>query len=79
MDGPFCLYCGAAVGNYCLQTALQVANAEQVQELVSAISPHLSSLRDNVRNKWENILKHAVDRVRQEARNGEVQKDEDED
>jgi len=38
-----------ATGNYCLQTALGVADGAQVQELVAAILPHLATLRDNVR------------------------------
>ncbi len=38
-------------GNYCLQTALQVANQAQVTELVRAITPHLPTLRENVRAK----------------------------
>ena len=67
------------IGNYCLQTALQVANAEQVQELVTAITPHLATLRDNVRAKWENILKQAIDRVRNESKSGKVPKHEEDD
>jgi len=39
-------------GNYVLQTALSVANAQQVGEIVRAITPYLASLRDNVRSKW---------------------------
>jgi len=64
-------------GNYCLQTALQVANAEQVQELVTAITPHLSTLRDNVRQKWEKILQQALERVKNESRHGIRPKEED--
>src|SRR4051812_45657172 len=44
-------------GNYVLQTALSVANAQQVQEIVRSITPYLPSLRDNVRSKWKKMLK----------------------
>ena len=64
------LFFSFPLGNYCLQTALQVANAEQVQELVTAITPHLSTLRDNVRQKWEKILQQALERVKNESRHG---------
>ena len=53
-------------GNYCLQTALGVANAQQVDELIRAITPHLPTLRENVRAKWETILKQAMERVKHE-------------
>ena len=46
-------------GNYVLQTALGVANAQQVGEIVRAITPYLASLRDNVRSKWKKMLKKA--------------------
>ena len=46
-------------GNYVLQTALSVANAQQVSEIVRAITPYLASLRDNVRSKWKKMLKKA--------------------
>jgi hypothetical protein len=53
-------------GNYCLQTALSVANAQQVEELVRAITVHLPTLRENVRLKWERLLKEAQDRAERE-------------
>ena len=43
-------------GNYVLQTALGVANAQQVGEIVRAVTPYLASLRDNVRSKWKTML-----------------------
>ena len=43
-------------GNYVLQTALAVANAQQVQEILRSITPYLPSLRDNVRSKWKKML-----------------------
>ena len=43
-------------GNYVLQTALSVANAQQVEEIVCAITPYLAGLRDNVRSKWKTML-----------------------
>lgn len=46
-------------GNYVLQTALGVANAQQVQEIVRSITPYLPSLRDNVRAKWKKMLRKA--------------------
>ena len=46
-------------GNYVLQTALSVANAQQVGEIVRSITPYLASLRDNVRSKWKKMLKKA--------------------
>ena len=45
-------------GNYVLQTALSVANAQQVGEIVRAITPYLASLRDNVRSKWSAPTTH---------------------
>jgi len=46
-------------GNYVLQTALAVANAQQVQEILRSITPYLPSLRDNVRSKWKKMLRKA--------------------
>ena len=51
-------------GNYCLQTALTVADDAQVEVLINGITPHLTSLRDNVRQKWEMLLHQARERVR---------------
>ena len=45
--------------SYVLQTGLNVANAQQVQEILRAITPYLPSLRDNVRSKWKKMLKKA--------------------
>jgi hypothetical protein len=48
-------------GNYCLQTALQSAthDPELLSELIGAITPHLDSLRENVRAKWNKLLESA--------------------
>merc|ERR1719233_593568 len=48
-------------GNYCLQTALQSAthDPELLRELTGAITPHLDSLRENVRAKWNKLLEGA--------------------
>jgi len=48
-------------GNYCLQTALQSAtnDPELLGELTRAITPHLDSLRENVRAKWNKLLETA--------------------
>lgn len=48
-------------GNYCLQTALQSAthDPELLNELTGAITPHLDSLRENVRAKWNKLLESA--------------------
>lgn len=46
-------------GNYVLQTALAVANGNQVQEILRSITPYLPSLRDNVRSKWKKMLRKA--------------------
>jgi hypothetical protein len=46
-------------GNYVLQTALSVSEPPQIKELTKALTPHLGSLRENVRNKWKSILKAA--------------------
>src|SRR6185437_13920401 len=40
-------------GNYVLQTGLNVANSQQVMEIMTAITPYLPSLRENVRAKWK--------------------------
>ena len=44
-------------GNYVLQTGLRTANAAQLQDMTRAITPHLPSLRENVRAKWKKMLK----------------------
>lgn len=48
-------------GNYCLQTALQSAthDPDLLRELTGAITPHLDSLRENVRAKWNKLLEVA--------------------
>lgn len=46
-------------GNYVLQTALQVANSQQVSDIQRAITPYLPALRENVRAKWKKMLKRA--------------------
>ena len=58
-------------GNYVLQTALSVANAVQVGEIVRAITPYLASLRDNVRSKWKKMLKKAGTAVNTKGHNGD--------
>merc|ERR1719245_1025389 len=47
--------------NYCLQTALQSAthDPDLLRELTGAITPHLDSLRENVRAKWNKLLEGA--------------------
>lgn len=50
-------------GNYVLQTALAVSTGQQVTEIMQSITPHLSSLRENVRSKWTKMLKKACSRV----------------
>ena len=62
-------------GNYVLQTALSVANAQQVGEIVRSITPYLASLRDNVRSKWKKMLKKAGAAV---AKGGQLGEDRDE-
>lgn len=60
------LFCSSpSYGNYVLQTVASVADAKQVQMLVRAVTPYLSLLRDNVRSKWEKILKAAQMRTQQ--------------
>lgn len=46
-------------GNYVLQTALSMANAQQVAEMTASITPFLPQLRENVRNKWRKMIKKA--------------------
>jgi len=48
-------------GNYCLQTALNSASndPELVRELTEAITPHLDTLRTNVKAKWKKLLENA--------------------
>jgi len=48
-------------GNYCLQTALNSASndPELVRELTEAITPHLDTLRTNVKAKWQKLLENA--------------------
>ena len=51
-------------GNYCLQTALQVATDHQclLQEIKKAIKPHLDTLRENVKDKWVKLLESAMEK-----------------
>jgi len=48
-------------GNYCLQTALNSASSdpELIRELTQAITPHLDTLRTNVKAKWKKLLENA--------------------
>lgn len=46
-------------GNYCLQTALSVADRQLVHEFTQAVYPHLNSLRENIKAKWKKILENA--------------------
>jgi hypothetical protein len=50
-------------GNYVLQTALSVSSVQQVHMIADAVTPHLESLRDNVRLKWTKILHQATMRM----------------
>jgi len=50
-------------GNYVLQTALSVSGPAQVGEIMDSITPHLATLRENVRGKWKKMLKKACGRV----------------
>lgn len=54
-------------GNYVLQTALSVADAQHAIEVKQAILPHLPRLRDNVRTKWEKMLRQALVKFQGEA------------
>jgi len=47
-------------GNYVLQTALSVATGQQVQQIMHSISPHLPTLRENIRSKWKKMLKKSL-------------------
>lgn len=49
-------------GNYVLQTGLTLASDQQALRLVHDLEPHLGVLRENVKSKWEGILKAAVKR-----------------
>jgi hypothetical protein len=49
-------------GNYVLQTALSVCDAGEVRLILDVVSPHVPSLRENVRNKWRKLLAQAVAR-----------------
>jgi len=48
-------------GNYCLQTALNSASSdpELIKVLTQAITPHLDTLRTNVKAKWKKLLENA--------------------
>jgi len=50
-------------GNYVLQTALSVASGPQVQQIMQSITPHLPTLRENIRSKWKKMLKKAAARA----------------
>jgi hypothetical protein len=49
-------------GNYVLQTAVALADANQVMQFSQAVQPYLNQLRDNVRTKWLKIIKTAGSR-----------------
>lgn len=44
-------------GNYVIQNSLVTAPANQAQQLMAIIQPLLSTLRRNVRRKWERLIK----------------------
>jgi len=48
-------------GNYCLQTALQSAtrDPELLGDFTASVTPHLESLRENVKAKWIKLLETA--------------------
>eukprot|EP00497_Spongosphaera_streptacantha_P000794 TRINITY_DN1531_c0_g1_i1.p1 TRINITY_DN1531_c0_g1~~TRINITY_DN1531_c0_g1_i1.p1 ORF type:complete len:106 (+),score=6.40 TRINITY_DN1531_c0_g1_i1:26-319(+) len=53
-------------GNYCLQTALQQSATHDKQlltDFTEAVTPHLDSLRENVKAKWIKLLEGAQDCV----------------
>merc|ERR1711879_67042 len=61
-----CLKAGELIsdkyGNYCLQTALQQSAAHDKQllaDFTEAVTPHLDSLRENVKAKWIKLLESA--------------------
>jgi hypothetical protein len=43
-------------GNYVLQTALSVADPLLAKEMSKSLTPHLGTLRENVKQKWMSIL-----------------------
>ena len=43
--------------------AAGVPRGAKVQSLTEAITPHLHTLRENVRTKWQNLLQQAQDRT----------------
>jgi hypothetical protein len=49
-------------GNYVLQTALQIADPALAREMSDALYPHLDSLRENVKQKWLNILEATAEK-----------------
>merc|ERR1712032_929194 len=59
-------------GNYCLQTALQVAieHPTLLQEFDSATKPFLDTLRENVKAKWCKLLDGAIDTQQKMRRMG---------
>lgn len=46
-------------GNFVIQCSLTVANTQQIQEISTAITPYLHTLRDNVKSKWHRLLHKA--------------------
>jgi hypothetical protein len=54
-------------GNYCLQTALHCAAMDTTltRRFLGACTPHLPTLRENVRQKWQKLLYNAEQQCRQ--------------
>jgi hypothetical protein len=57
----------SSYGNYVLQTAVSLADSQQIAEFTRAVTPHLQQLRENVRTKWTKIIKTATQRAQQSS------------
>ena len=45
--------------NYVCQTAVTVADGKQLDAIAGSVTPHLATLRENVRKKWKTLLQQA--------------------